>query len=341
MKTASATPVLIVAGESIALNAAAIADAIGEGIALNLAGEEPPEWVQVLPRGPKLQGHDGRAWVVSNVDALVEAFNADGIDLPVDINHATQLKASRGEEAPAAGWIVALEARNGELFGKVSWTERGRAAVVARDYRYVSPVFRFDGAGRVTKMRALGLVNSPNFIDLPALNAEQQREVIMKDILTKLGLAETATAADAIVAIDKLLTAANSAKPSLDEFVPRADHALALNRAQEAEGKLAAYEKKAHEDKVTAAIDGALKAGKIAPASKDYHLAMCASAEGLAAFEKFVAEAPSHFTPVLDKKDVGAGGEKTALNAEQKAAAEAMGLDEKQFAEFLAGQAKA
>lgn len=340
MKTASATPVLIIAGAGLALNAAAASDAIGEGIALNFAGDEPPEVIQVLPRGPKLQGIDGRAWTLPDPARLVEAFNASGLDLPVDINHATQLKAGKGEEAPAVGWIKQLEARNGELFGRVEWTKRGRQALLDRDYRYVSPVFRFDAQGVVTAIRGAGLVNSPNF-DMPALNARQSEEELMdKELLKKLGLAETATAADAIAAIDKLQTAANAAKPSLTEFVPRADHDLALNRAETAERALADRQKADHDEKVARAIEEAIRGGKIAPASKGFYEATCATAEGLTNFLEFVAAQPSHFTPVLDKKDVDQG-EKTALNADQKVAAAAMGLDEAKFAEFLAGQAKA
>ncbi len=266
MQSRSATPHLT--REGLALNASEASDAIGCGLALNFEGDEPPDVVQLLPRGPKLQGIDGRAWTLPDPAKLVEAFNAGRLDLPVDINHATQLKAAKGDEAPAVGWITALEARNGELFGRVGWTKRGAQALRDRDYRYVSPVFRFDANGVVTAMRGAGLVNSPNF-DMPALNAAQSAEEPMdKDLLKKLGLAETATAADAIAAVDKLQTAANAQRPSLDEYVPRADHTLALNRAKAAEDKLAGFEKGAHDEKVARAIDGAIKDGKIAPASK-------------------------------------------------------------------------
>ncbi|WP_444667131.1 phage protease [Cereibacter changlensis] len=94
-----------------------------------------------------------------------------GADLPVDFEHATQIKGGRGEPAPAVGWIKAVEARNGALWGRVDWNTDGANAVASRAYRYPSPVFRFDPATKaVLAMVSAGLTNNPN-LHLAALNA--------------------------------------------------------------------------------------------------------------------------------------------------------------------------
>ena len=163
---------------------------------------------------------------------------------------------------------------------------------------------------------------------------------MLKAICAALGLAEAATEVECVAAIGKLKESTALNAETLARYVPRADYDLAINRAVVAEKKLDDGAKAAHAEKVAAAIDGAVKAGKIAPASKDYHLAICATAEGLAAFEQYVASAPTAFGAVdLTKVDPNPGAGKTALNADQLAVARAMGIPEDKYAEFVAKQA--
>ena len=99
-------------------------------------GGGAPEWVEVLPAGPDIEGRDGRKWHLEDPEG-VAATSLDGMrDIPIDWEHASDIKAPRGEEAPAAGWITQLEVRNGALWGRVEWTERGAAQVASREYRY-------------------------------------------------------------------------------------------------------------------------------------------------------------------------------------------------------------
>lgn len=294
----------------------------GGGVALNFEGDKIPEWIQLLPRGPELRGHDGRKWTLSDPQALVTAFNARGLTLPVDICHSTFHKGAKGEDAPAVGWIEAMEVRNGEIHGRVAWNARGQQAVRDREYRYISPTFTHDRAGNVAEFKGAGLVNVPNFT-LPALNSETHS--MFKDLLKKLGLAETATETDAIAAVDRLQTSLNAQKPDLNLYVPRADYTLALNRAQTAEQKLNDQAKTTRDAEVAALIDGAIKAGKVAPASKDFYVATCASEEGLAAFRKHVETLPKMFEPSgLDSRS--ADSPNTALNASEQEVVKNMGL---------------
>jgi phage I-like protein len=304
----------------------------GAGIAFALNAEgKAPEWVQLLPRGPKVQGRDGRAWTL---DANKVAA-ATQLPFALDYEHAQDLKAINGEMAPASGWVEELDIRDGETWARVDWTPNAAAVISAREYRFLSPAFAYSREdGAITRLVGGGLVNRPNF-SMTALNREEPS--MLKAICAALALAETATETDIVTAIGRLKEATALNAETLARYVPRADYDLALNRATIAEGKLAEDSKARHAEKVALAIDGAIKAGKVAPASRDYHVAVCSTAEGLAAFEKFVAGAASAFGAVdLTKSDPNPGAGKTALNAEQLVIARGLGIPEDKFAEHLA-----
>ena len=306
----------------------------GAGLALALSAEGgAPEWIQLLPRGPEVQGRDGRAWTL-DPDKVRAATT---LPFALDYEHAQDLKAVNGEEAPASGWAEALDIRNGEIWAKISWTPRAATAIAAREYRFISPAFTYSPAdGAIARIIGASLVNRPNF-SLTALNHEEAN--MSKAIAAALGMPEAATENEIVAAIGRLKETTALNAETLSRYVPRADYDLALNRAKTAEDKLAADGKLRHDEKVKAAIDGAIKAGKVSPASRDYHVAVCATAEGLAAFEKFVAGAASAFGAAdLSKVDANPGGGKTALNAEQLAVAKALGIPADKFAEHLAKQ---
>ncbi|SNR59538.1 Mu-like prophage I protein [Humidesulfovibrio mexicanus] len=135
-------------------------------------GSTAPVFVQLLPAGPQINGVDGRRWVFDQaaVDQVLAAFARRNRSLVIDWEHSSQVRAEKGLEAPAAGWIVRLEARNGELWGQVEWTPRGAGQITRREYRFLSPVFLFDkNTGRIQELSGAGLTNSPN-LNLVALN---------------------------------------------------------------------------------------------------------------------------------------------------------------------------
>lgn len=305
------------------------------GLALNFETGSAPEWVQLTPAGARIRGRDGREWTLPNPQAVVDRFDP-AKEPQIDLEHSSQLLAPNGMPAPAVGWVKALEVRDGAIWGRVEWNAEGAAAVTSRAYRYLSPVFTFDKATReVHRIVSVGLTNTPN-LELAALNSAEQKEtadMVDPTILEALGLKPTATAADAVLAINRMTeereTALNSAKaaPDPDKFVPMADHQLALNR-------IAGFEDEAksrHETAINQAVDDAIAAGKIAPSSKDFHLAACRTEGGLERFEKFVGSAPVIGGGVdLDGKQPAK--KPTALNAEEKAAALALGISEEDYA---------
>lgn len=305
------------------------------GIALNAEGDAAPAWVQLVPAGPDVIGRDGRRWSLPDPAVVVAAFAANGAEMPIDIEHATQLKGGRGEPAPAVGWIDAVEVRTGSIWGRVAWCAEGAAAVATRAYRYLSPVFRFDPpTGAIRSLISAGLTNNPN-LHLAALNAAQEEttDTMDKVVLEALGLKPEATAAEAVVAIGVLTaardTALNSAAhPDPEKFVPKADHQLALNRL----GAFEAADKTRAEAEIVAAVDAAVAAGKVAPASKDYHLASCRAEGGLERFRAMVAAAPAITAPSgAERKDAAAAGT-AGLTQEELAMCRAFDMDPAQFA---------
>lgn len=313
---------------AIALNTRDDADPRG-AIALNFEFKPPaqvPDWIELLPVGPEIKGRDGRTWRLDDPQTAVAAFNANGADLPLDFEHATEIKGPEGEPAPAGGWIKELEVRAGAVWGRVEWNNDGGFAVSECQYRYISPVFIYGKQTRqIVRLTSAALTNQPNLL-MQALNREgqqpQQEEVKMKKVYAKLGLAETATEDDALNAIGTLqgdlTTARNRAEsPSLDKFVPRADYDTALNRASTAEDKLKTLAAEQLEEAINAEIDTALKGGKITPATADYHKAQCRQDGGLARFKNYVKAAPVVGDPSnLDGNDVPGAGR--ALNAEEQ-----------------------
>lgn len=150
-----------------------------------------------------------------------------------------------------------------------------------------------------------------------------------KQLLALLGLTEASTEEQAINAVKKLQgelqTALNRAEtPSLDKFVPRADYDAAVARAANAEQKIADQAKTEMETAINAEVDAALKAGKITPATAEYHKANCRADGGLDRFRAFVAAAPviGDGSGLDGKKP---GDSDTALNAEAQQLAAVFG----------------
>lgn len=266
-------------------------------LAALLAEGKAPDWVQLIPAGPKVNGRDGRWWMMGDADAVAENSLSDRSDLPVDWNHAIEYRAPYGGDAPASGWIKELAVRQGSIWGRVEWTARGRQSVESKEYRYLSPVFLYDKESlEIRRLTSVSLTNRPN-LDLAALNQEERPMEFLKSLCRALGLAETSTEEQVLEKVKgiktDLETAANRAEtPSLDKFVPRSDYDAAVLRATNAEEQLSQHQTQARDSEIDAAITKALEAGKITPATKDYHKAQCQAEGGLERFKKFVEAAP-------------------------------------------------
>ena len=323
------------------------ATAYGAPVALcaELSAGQVPEWVHLLPLGPDVVGADGRAWKLADPDALVA--NSPTSRMVIDFEHATDVRAPNGEEAPAAGWVRELQVvpegsaeRAPGIWARVDWTERGANAVRSQEYRFQSPVFLFDRVSKaITKLERAGLTNRPN-LDLKALNragepgeGDGMKPELLTALCAMLGLAKDGATEDTI------LTAVNSRHASSVEMVPRADLETALNRAKSAETALAEREKADHEREVELALNQATEAGKVSPASRDHYRAICASPEGLKSFLALCATLLSlvsaEQTAGKVAQDATATAQGTGLSAEQKAHCAEYGISEENYLRAL------
>ena len=142
---------------------------------LNRDGFQTPAdgWYQVAPMGEFAHAQAGLTQVV-DADACTamanrfaeEAKGPNFAGLLVDFDHFSLDGEKRSE---AAGWITALENRDGGLFAKIRWSDVGEEAVKGGRYRFLSPVWnRADcvdlGGGRVRPVRLLNaaVTNDPN-----------------------------------------------------------------------------------------------------------------------------------------------------------------------------------
>ena len=270
-----------------------------------LPADGEPEWLELVPAGDTVAGIDGRLFRSPGAAALLHAQRERGLRLPVDENHATQ--ASPGRPAPAHGWIVEFREQEGALQGRVEFTERGKAALRSRDYRYFSPTYDLDWDARIPLIKgveSVGLVNIPNLGPRAALN---NKESSMKDVAKKLGLSETATEQECVAAIERMRTADG-------QMVPKADYELMASRASTAEQQLADRDAAELRRQAEELVDGAIRDAKVAPASRDYYLSGCNSKQGVDAFREFLKTAPK----VVATQAAAAGAQPNDAGADRR-----------------------
>lgn len=331
--------------------------------AVDLSGSATaPADVRLLPAGA-FRAWDGRPqevanWLMTDEDGarLVAEASARTSDRVIDYEHATLLQAKAGGgKAPAAGWFRALEWRPGDGLWAlgVQWTALAAKHLADREYRYLSPVFSYDGeSGRVQQLLHASLTNDPGLdglTDLAALaaelllpptrNQEQSMNELLKKLLASLGLQETATEAEALSAVAALKTnvAALSAQvgsPDPAKYVPIA--ALSGLQAEHAgvKSQLATLTAEISAGKVAALVADGLAAGKITPATEAWAKSLGES--NLAALTAFLAAAPvivkTNETQSNGKGGNGNGGGGESLSSIDLAVCSAMGLSPDAYA---------
>ena len=197
-----------------------------------------PEVISVLPLG-----HVTSAKGEFNVDG--ESFSAmkaqiaqRGVDLVVDYEHQTLT----GEQAPAAGWVKELFLDDGQIKARVEWTDKAKAYLENREYRYLSPVITV----RKTDNKAMGLhsialTNTPAIEHMEAivnsLNFEGGQNTMnefMKKLAALLGLGEDATEEQVAEALKACVEENKSLKESAAEAAkqqPAEDDKVVANKA--------------------------------------------------------------------------------------------------------------
>ncbi|MEO3738592.1 phage protease [Shewanella baltica] len=293
-----------------------------------LEANAPGIWLPMIPAG-NFTGIDGRSWMNPNPDAVVASFTKKR---PFDVEHATHIKAPNGEPAPAYGWITKVENRAGEVWGFVEWNAEGREMIEEKKYAFYSPAFsHHPETGVIYGVESAGLTNSPN-LNVPALNRQEDDPMKLPKLLTDLlGLAEDASAEQAVVAINAIKQAEQIAlnrtnTPDLNKFIPIETHQVALNRVATAETALKAIADK----EIDALVQTAIDSGKVAPANKDMFVGMCRTEGGIEQFKNFVGSAPAIATNAQKKLPVDTNGV-AALEEHEIAMCRKMGVSKEDF----------
>ena len=296
--------------------AAVVAAALGQPL-----GAEPPEWIELAAvgeiRADTAMIGPGRYTLTDPAAVIAASLAGDG-QLLVDIDHGSE----KGGSTAAAGWIDRLEVRPAStgagrsIWGRVAWTEQGRALVASRSYRRISPVMFHDKKTKVvTRIARASLVNNPALGDLAPVAASSRETDTMdlSKIALALGLdkdADVGAIAAAAASLREQATAASErlgriaaaagvkpegddqgeakicaaiASPDPSKFVPK----TALDELQ---GQVAALQTSNAERDAESAVVAAKAAGKLAPAleswGRDY------AKRDLAGFSDWVKDAP-------------------------------------------------
>ncbi|MFZ1889756.1 MAG: phage protease, partial [Candidatus Binataceae bacterium] len=241
------------------------------------------------------------------------------------------------------------------VWGRVEWTARAAAAIAAREYRYVSPVFQFDRAnGRVTRLLRAGLTNNPNLyltaIAAAATRAASPEESMMEEFLNKLreilGLDPDAAPDDVLAAVSGLAAdddpdaGADAAAANARALDPA--RYVAIAEFQKALTELNSMRAERARERAAQAVDEATRAGKLVPAQREWAIAYCAADP--TGFGSFVARQPAILgaAPGFDSEPPmapGASGARTSLGATELAICSQLGVSAADFVRRKNGRA--
>lgn len=349
---------MTIADITTALMSAQVLPSFGEG-------DAAPEWIHLLPAGVINTGDKRGPYKAMNAEQIIHDSFLTDTKLPVDINHSIHLRAPRGEDAPAVGWIVAMQARADGLWGKVEWTEEGAKLVKSRAYKGVSPVIRHTADKTILSIECVSLVNRPNLRGLTALHQQQDIPTMdwtkyladmlgllegatdedvktalkakmkgsdetalqsqLSDIGVALGLGADSAAADILVAAQGISSDGGDDDTIVALQAELRDVTTALNEVRDDRAQ----------DTATAFVNSAISAGRVGvKPMKDRYIAMhmkdAAGTEELINAMPVLGRSGTSILPPAPKD-----GE-VSLNAEQSSVAKMLGLDPKAYAETLA-----
>lgn len=255
--------------------------------ALNADTKGAPEWVHLLPNG-YMQGRDGRSFDLADPGGLILAFQANGIDLPVDYQHQNDNPEARLKgPVPAAGWIKELQQRDDGIWGRVEWTATAADLICAKEYRFISPSFlHHPKTHEIMRLKGAGLVHNPNLYltalaaqetqmtQAPATPAQPDLQAFCARLTKLLGLPADA-APDALLA---KISAATAVAPDPAKYMPIAavQEMLQDRRMERTENDTSRKADK---------VERAAKEHFITNGMKSWALALCQSDE--AAFDDF------------------------------------------------------
>lgn len=201
--------------------------------------------VQLAPLGDWMQTVNGKR-ITQHFDeaACAEVVRNFRGEILVDADHRS---TKPDGDTSAYAWVTAVRADPEQgLVGTMRFTDKGAAAVNAREYRFVSVSWYLGSDGRPRELDSVALTNRPNLPVHPVVNREgagetqsadngenqpagngaTQRNPEMEELKTLLGLAADATD-------DQVVAAAKALKERLDTIEAQAKDAEAEKFAAE------------------------------------------------------------------------------------------------------------
>lgn len=230
-----------------------------------VAGGSAPSRILLAPWG-HVESTNGSFVIDEESSACaLAAFESHGTDLPIDYEHQTLGGdyASPSGQAPAAGWIKRIAGEPGiGLMADITWTDRAKDMVAAREYRYLSPVAVIrKGDRKLIAIHSAALTNKP-----------------------------------AIVGMEPIV---NRATPAIEDAAPLAVLRDELELPAEANAeevlvaaseRLRSMQHAARQRHVEERIRDAMRAGKLVEAQRAWAEALVAKEEGL--FDAWLETAP-------------------------------------------------
>jgi phage I-like protein len=254
----------------------------------SLAGSSVPTRVLLAPWGA-VESTNG-SFIVDDEGArlTVEAFGQHGTDLPIDYEHQTLggSYASPNGQAPAAGWIKSITAAPGVgLLAEIEWTEQGEKMLMAKEFRYLSPVAIIrKNDRRLVAIHSAALTNKPAIRGMEAIVNRSQSTHETAALDHGAAPAEAARVDDLTWddAVDPLTALRETLQ--LDENAGADEVLIAAGR------RLAEMRETAKQEYVEQRIAEAIRAGKLVEAQRAWAEALVAKEEGL--FDEWLRTAP-------------------------------------------------
>jgi len=291
-----------------------MSELIRASCAFELSKDPPPEnglaWLQVMPAGA-FKPSDGRKmesphWYIdaSHAAKLIDEFKRRKNPTVIDYEHQTIHAKDNGQPAPAAGFMHALEWREGSgLWALAEYTKVAKEQIKNGQYRYFSPVFKHDRKGIVKTLELGALTNNPAIDGMAAVQAASRlfhppkEEPAMTDNTaeTKESPADLSAIASALqldksADKDSIIAACSALKAQANQAPDPAQY-VSVAVMQNLQAQVAALSAQIQAGEANALINEALKAGKLLPAQREW--ASAYANKDLAGFKDYLDSAPA------------------------------------------------
>lgn len=248
-------------------------------------GGEPPTEFQLFPAG-KFKTKKGEFLFDEVAQASVlKAAAEHGADFSIDFNHASlNPNHPNPSEALKAAGFFRVEVREAALWAvNVRWTEAAAESIRKREIGFISPAARIDPeTGRVLSIINIAVTNTPAMNSLQPLlaasitgPAPEKEEKPMKTILAALSLSDSATEAEALAKVAKVvdfqksIVSMTGATDGTDAIVKVKGLSLKAEEHAKVTEELSALKTKQDSERQTAEIDKAISEFRLKRAKRE------------------------------------------------------------------------